>query len=69
MLLGAKAWRLREQARQSLERGDGRAALDLASQAQQLCSTRNGERLLVVGRWLSAVAQCNNGKRFEWKSG
>ena len=53
MLLAAKAWQLREQARQSLEKGDNRAALDMASQAQELCRTRNGERLLVVGSWLS----------------
>ena len=50
MLLAAKAWRLREKARRSLEGGDAAEALELASQAQELCRTRNGQSL----RWLSA---------------
>jgi len=50
MLLAAKAWRLREKARRSLEGGDAGQAQELASQAQELYRTRTGQSL----RWLSA---------------
>jgi hypothetical protein len=51
MQRAANAWRLRQQARRSIERGDIAAAVRLASQAQELRWTRNGESLRLLSAW------------------
>ena len=54
MLLAAKAWQLRQAARQSLAAGDFNLALGFASQAQELYRTQCGESLRLVSAWLKA---------------
>ncbi len=54
MLLAAKAWRLRQSARQALHAGDFERTLRLAAQAQQLHRTWSGESLRLLGAWLAA---------------
>jgi len=51
MILAAKAWRLREKARLSLASGDFEGAVELSSQAQELCRTRNGEFVGSLAVW------------------
>jgi predicted amidophosphoribosyltransferase len=53
MLLAAHAWRLRESARAAIASGDFERSLQLASEAQQVQATRQGEALLKVGEWLT----------------
>lgn len=48
MALAARAYRLRQCARQALQAGDFAAARDLAEQAQRLESTSAGRALLAV---------------------
>ena len=55
MLLAAKAWRLRQAARQSLEARDFEGALGLASEAQQAHRTRTGESLRVLSVFLRSA--------------
>jgi hypothetical protein len=52
MLLAAKAWRLREAARTAIVAGEFERASELAARAQQAQSTRAGEGLLTLGKWL-----------------
>ncbi len=54
MGLAARAWRLRQQARQALERGDCVRALGLASDAQHVHRTPNGGSLQLLSAWLHA---------------
>ena len=52
MLRAAKAWRLREVARQALGAGEFERALELVSEAQEVERTRRGEDLRLLGVWL-----------------
>jgi Flp pilus assembly protein TadD len=52
MLIAAKAWRLRREARRSIEAGDFGCAITLASRAQELQRTPSGESLRLLGAWL-----------------
>lgn len=53
MRLTVKAWQLRQAARQALGAGDAERALGLASEAQAIQSTGNGEALGLLGAWLT----------------
>jgi hypothetical protein len=53
MLLAAKAWQLREEARRSLEAAEFRRAHELALAAQKIQFTPRGESLRLVSAWLS----------------
>jgi predicted amidophosphoribosyltransferase len=59
MLLLAKAYQLREEARKALQAGDWEQALKLALEAQATCSTQRGEDLRLLTSWLlwSAAAE------------
>jgi predicted amidophosphoribosyltransferase len=48
MFLAVSAWRLREAARQALERGDYAKGLDWAREAQKVHSTGRGKRLALL---------------------
>ncbi|MPZ21437.1 MAG: hypothetical protein GEV06_26625 [Luteitalea sp.] len=54
MRLAAKAWRLREAARESLEQGDFTRAFEQASDAQRIHRTPRGASLQRLSAWLSA---------------
>lgn len=54
MGLQAQAFRLRQQARDALLRGDFEAALEFAGRAQQVCATEQGRRLCALARMLDA---------------
>ena len=54
MLLAVEAWRLREAARTALVAGEFARGFDLAARAQELQSTRAGESLQTLGKWLAA---------------
>jgi hypothetical protein len=53
MRLWAEAWRLRQAARTAITAGEFRRGLALASQAQEVQNTPDGEALCKVGGWLS----------------
>jgi predicted amidophosphoribosyltransferase len=53
MLLAAKAWQLRQSARQALAGGQLELATRLAKEAQNARRTRAGESLRLLSRWLS----------------
>jgi hypothetical protein len=52
MVLGLKAWRLRESARVALVSGDAEEAARRAEEAQSLQGTEAGEALRVLSAWL-----------------
>jgi phage shock protein A len=52
MLLAAKAWQLRQSARQALAAGQFDLAVRLAGEAQNAQHTPAGESLRVLSRWL-----------------
>jgi hypothetical protein len=54
MRLAVKAWRLRLAAREALDAGDCRGALELASEAEQLQRTPRGNALRILTAWLTA---------------
>jgi predicted amidophosphoribosyltransferase len=54
MLIAAKAWQLRETARQSLSAGEFGRAYEQALDAQNLQFTERGESLRLLAQWLSA---------------
>ena len=53
MKLAARAWRLREAAREAIRRDDPVAARAFASEAQDTCSTLAGRRLQALSCWLA----------------
>ncbi len=55
MTLAAAAWRLRRAARQALAADQFARVQELASQAQQVCSTPSGRGLEGLGRWLAGL--------------
>jgi hypothetical protein len=57
MLLMAKAYRLREDARRALEAGDYERAQRLASEAQATCSTQRGEDVRLLSSWLLWISR------------
>jgi hypothetical protein len=59
MLLVAKAYQLRENARRALQAGDCARAQKLALEAQATCFTQRGENLRLLSLWLlwSAAAE------------
>jgi hypothetical protein len=59
MLLMAKAYQLREDARRALQAGDFERAQKLALEAQATCFTQRGEDLRLLTSWLlwSAAAE------------
>ena len=52
MLLIARAFCLRQEARAALISGDMEAAAGFAGQAQSLCSTTSGQRICELVRWI-----------------
>ena len=54
MRLAVTAWRLRETAHQALDAEEYERALSLASEAQELHATPNGESLRLLTAWLAA---------------
>jgi hypothetical protein len=52
MVLAVKAYRVRQAARQVLRAGDFRRARELSRQAQGLCSTEAGRKLVLLTDWL-----------------
>jgi hypothetical protein len=54
MILAVRAWRLREEARDALTRGDLAEARRLASAAQALHRTPRGASLELLANWLDA---------------
>ena len=54
MILAVRAWRLREEAREALTRGDLAEARRLASAAQALHRTPRGASLELLANWLDA---------------
>jgi hypothetical protein len=60
MRLAVEAWRLRQAARQALDRGDYGRALSLASEAQHVHRTPHGESLRVLSAWLNADSSRRN---------
>jgi hypothetical protein len=55
MRLSVEAWQLRRAARQALDAGDVDRALGLATEAQGVQGTGNGEALRLLGAWLKTV--------------
>ena len=55
MLLAARAWRLRQAARQALACGQFDLAGKLAAEAQTAHHTRGAESLRALSRWLGSV--------------
>ena len=53
MKLAARAWRLREAAREAIRRDDPAAALAFALEAQETCSTPAGKRIQALSSWLA----------------
>ena len=62
MLLMAKAYQLREVARQALQAGDLEQAQKLAVEAQATCFTQGGEDLRLLTSWLASET---DGKKTE----
>ena len=54
MLLAVRAWRLREEAREALTRGELAEGRRLASAAQALHHTSRGASLALLAQWLDA---------------
>jgi len=54
MRLALEAWRLRQAAREALARGDFERALSLASDAQRVRRTPDGEAVRLLSAWLRA---------------
>jgi predicted amidophosphoribosyltransferase len=54
MQLTAHSYRLRQQARDALHRGDIAAALNLIGKAQKLQNTPQGRSLRFLAQWLAA---------------
>ena len=54
MRLAAKAWRLRQRARQAIEAGECARALKFAADAQHVHRTPRGESLRLLCAWLTA---------------
>lgn len=54
MRLTLEAWRLRQAAREALDRGDFERALSLASAAQRVRRTPRGEAVRLLSAWLNA---------------
>ena len=52
MLLAARAWRLRQDARLAMTESDYGRALESAAAAQELQRSRSGEFLRLLARWL-----------------
>jgi hypothetical protein len=52
MSLMARAYQLRQEARQALQHGNYETAQKLAAEAQAICSTRSGEDLRLLSLWL-----------------
>jgi hypothetical protein len=61
MYLAATAWRLREEARRSIEAGEFGLGRELASKAQETQNTRAGDALLRLGEWLENAASRSSG--------
>jgi hypothetical protein len=61
MRLVVTAWRLRQAARQALEAGGIERALGLASEAQHVHRTPEGEALRVLAAWLNSRTTAPNG--------
>jgi len=57
MLLAAKAWRLRQAARQALASGQFDLAGRLAAEAQAAHHTQGAESLLALSRWLGSAGR------------
>lgn len=55
MLLMARAYQLRQDARRALQAGDFARAQKLAADAQATCSTRKGGELWLLSSWLLSV--------------
>ena len=53
MKLAARAWRLREAAREAIRRDDPVAARAFATEAQEICRTPAGRRLQKLSSWLA----------------
>ena len=53
MKLAARAWHLREAARESIRRDDPIVARALATEAQEICSTPTGRRIQALSSWLA----------------
>ena len=61
MLLIAKAYQLRQDARRALQAGDYERAQRLASKAQATCSTQRGEDLRLLSSWLLRIVGATSG--------
>jgi hypothetical protein len=61
MLLIAKAYQLREDARMTLQTGDYERAHRLASEAQVTCSTQKGDDLRLLSSWLLGIVGSTSG--------
>jgi uncharacterized protein HemY len=57
MLLMAKAYQLREDAKRALQAGDYERAQRLASEAQATCSTQRGEDVRLLSSWLFSISR------------
>ncbi len=57
MRLVVEAHRARAEARANLSKGDFAVATTCASAAQARCATTQGERLLILARWLAANSE------------
>jgi predicted amidophosphoribosyltransferase len=57
MLLIAKAYQLREDARSALQASDYERARRLASEAQATCSTQRGEDVRLLSSWLLWISR------------
>jgi hypothetical protein len=60
MKLAARAWWLREAAREAIRRHDPVAALTFATEAEEFCSTPAGRRLQALSSWLANVLTVAN---------
>ena len=69
MTLAAAAWRLRQAARQALAAGEFARARELASQAQQICSTPAGQEAGSARGVAGGVGIPREGRASFWKSG
>jgi hypothetical protein len=58
MRLAAKAWRLRQAAREALAAAHFDRALALATEAQQTQATASGKSLRALAAWLSQNGIC-----------
>ena len=62
MLLMARAYQLREEARRALQAGDFERAQKLAVEAQATCFTQRGEDLRLLSSWLLSSAPAEPAK-------